>query len=126
MFDTYGGFDMFSLFDIIFPLFFIAFIGMFIFVIVRAIKEWSYNNSQPQIPSDAIVVSKRQNTSHHHNAGNNMHSHTRTSYYITFEFSNGERLELSVPSKEYGMIAEGDIGILISQGRRYISFDRKI
>ena len=32
-----------------------------------------------------------------------------TSYYVTFQVESGDRMELSVSGREYGMLAEGDI-----------------
>ena len=110
-----------------FGLVFILIFGMFIFSIVNLIREWSSNNKQPIIPVDVIVSSKRTSVSHNnHNTGDNMmHTSTSTNYYATFEFINSERLELKLPGKEYGLISEGDRGILSFQGRRFISFERK-
>lgn len=113
---------MFDLFSFIFPIFFIVIIGMFIFTIVKNIQEWSSNNKQPIIPAEATIVSKRASVSHHHHEN---HMSTSTTYYVTFEFVNGERLELKLSGREYGLIAEGDIGILSFQGTRFIDFKRK-
>lgn len=113
---------MFDLFSFIFPIFFLVFMGFFIFSIVKNIKEWSYNNKQPITPVDAVIVSKRSSVSHHHNQNN---VSTSTTYYATFEFTNKERLELRVSGREYGLLAEGDRGILSFQGTRFIDFQRK-
>lgn len=94
--------------------------GGFIFVAFSIIKERRYNNSQPKIPVEAKVIAKRTNVS----GGHNNHR-ASTSYFVTFEFINGERLELSIPGREFGFLVEGDRGILTFQGRRYISFERK-
>lgn len=47
-----------------------------------------------------------------------------TRYYVTFQFFYGNREELEVNGKEYGLLAKGDIGILHSQGNYYTGFDR--
>ncbi|MDV4149794.1 DUF2500 domain-containing protein [Clostridium sp. AL.422] len=123
MYNEVNSFDTFSG---MFSLVFILIIGVIIFSIVRGISEWSSNNKQPIIPVDSIVSGKRISVSHHnHNTGDNMHSSTSTTYYVTFQFENGERLELKVSGKEYGLISEGDRGILSFQGTRFISFERK-
>ena len=49
---------------------------------------------------------------------------SHTTYYVTFEVESGDRIELVVPSSEYGFMVEGDQGKLTFQGTRYISFDR--
>lgn len=120
------GFEMgmFNIMSFIFPIFFILFFGMFIFIIIRNVKEWSYNNKQPIIPVEATVISKRTNVSHHHHG--DTHASSSTTYYVTFQFDNGERLELSVSGEKYGLMAEGDKGVLSFQGTRFISFERKI
>ena len=52
--------------------------------------------------------------------------HTYTSYYVTFQFDSGDRLEFSVEGTEYGMLAEGDRGKLTFQGTRYLGFERTV
>lgn len=122
----FNSFDFgFGIMSAIFPIVFLAVFIVIIVVIVQGIKQWSYNNAQPQIPAEARVVAKREDTSHHHNANDIHMSHTSTTYYATFEYTNGQRLELKIPNREYGMLAEGDIGVLTSQGSRYIRFDRR-
>ena len=77
---------------------------------------------------DAAVVSKRQNTTvHHHHDSNTggMHNRSSTTYYATFQFDSGDRLELCVSGREYGLLAEGDVGELTFQGTRYLGFDRR-
>ena len=45
-------------------------------------------------------------------AMNRMGSSTYTRYFVTFELENGGRVELGVKDSEYGMLAEGDQGLL--------------
>ena len=55
-----------------------------------------------------------------------MHGHHTTStYYVTFQFESGDRMEFSVDGSEYGLLAEGDTGNLCFQGTRYLSFKRE-
>jgi hypothetical protein len=115
------GFDfMFSLAPIMFFLIF----GLVIFTLAKNIKQSMYNNKQPIVPVQAKVVTKRYSVSTHQHADNNMHHTSSTWYYATFEFTNGERMELQVPSREFGMLVEGDEGTLQFQGTRFISFTR--
>ncbi|VYU43473.1 DUF2500 family protein [Clostridium tertium] len=114
------GFDMFSG---MFSLVFIFIIGVFIFTIVKGISEWSSNNRQPIVPVDSKITSKRMSVTHHNHGENGM-SHNSTSYYVTFEFENSERLELKVSGSDYGLMSEGDRGVLSFQGTRFISFKR--
>ena len=123
----YNEFNSFDSFSAMFSIVFILIVGVFIFSIVKGISEWSHNNKKAIIPVDSIVSSKRVSVSHHnHNTGDNMmHTTTSTTYYVTFQFENGERMEFVVSGREYGLIAEGDKGVLSFQGTRYISFERK-
>ena len=119
-FDT--GFGMgFQLFDVMFFLIFFLILGMFLFMIIKGLSTWNKNNHSPRLTVDAIVVAKRTDVTHHH--GNDMATHS-TWYYATFQVESGDRMELSVSGREYGMLAEGDIGKLTFQGTRYLSFER--
>jgi len=109
-----------GIFGIIFVLVFLFIIGMFIFGIGSGIREWSKNNQSPRLTVPAEVVTKRTNT-----RGGSGDSSAHTTYYVTFEVSSGDRMELQMNGQEYGMLAEDDVGILEFQGTRYLSFERK-
>lgn len=122
------GFHMgFGMMHGLFPLFFFLIFGvvivMFIVVIARGAAEWSRNNRSPLLTVDASVVSKRTNVAHHMNGPGNGH-HASTSYYVTFQVDSGDRMELRVSGREYGLLAEGDEGKLTFQGTRYQGFIR--
>ena len=123
---NFFGFAMFSFISVLFPIVFILILGVFMFTIGKGIKEWGSNNKQPVLVVAATLVTKRTNVSRHgHNAGNNHHhSSTTTSYYATFQVESGDRMEFHISGKEYGILAEGDIGKLTFQGTRYHSFER--
>lgn len=125
-FDPFGAFGMFSIMGFIIPLFFMFIFGMLIFTVVRGIMQWNYNNHQPVLKVDAIIVAKRSHTSHHHHHDHNSisHSTSSTSYYVTFEVESGDRMEFGLSDTEYGMLAEGDRGKLTFQGTRYLGFER--
>ena len=114
---------------IMFGMFYIVFflvIAMFIFVFVKGISEWVHNNNSPRLSVDAKIVDKRSHTSHHHhNHNGHMHTSSSTSYYVTFEVQSGDRMELKVPRSEFGLLVEGDEGVLSFQGTRYLGFERK-
>lgn len=114
---------LFNFFDVIFPIFFLAFFGFITFSIIRGVKEWSYNNKQPIVPVEATIISKRESVSHHNHDG---HMSNSTTYYVGFEFVNGERIEFSIPGRKYGLMGEGDRGTLTFQGSRFISFERNV
>ena len=111
-------------FEIMFTLMFFLIFGMILFAMVRGIGQWNRNNHSPRLTVEATVVSKRGDVSHHHDAGTHM-THTSTAYYVTFQVSSGDRMELHVPGSEYGMLVEGDYGNLTFQGTRYLGFERK-
>ena len=118
------GFDMFG---IMFSIVFMLVIGMFIMNAIRGISQWNKNNNSPRLTVEAAVVAKRTNVTHHHHGGANghHHHHTSTSYYVTFQVQSGDRMELHVSGHEYGMLVEGDQGLLSFQGTRYLGFERQ-
>ena len=121
------GFDLFStLFPIFFTIIFVFVIGTMIAAIVRGAKEKRKNDASPRLSVPTTVVTKRTNVSHrHHNGANDMdYCTTDTTYYVTFQVESGDRMELSIPTQDYGYLVEGDHGKLTFQGTRYLSFER--
>lgn len=117
-----------SIFPIFFSLIFLSVLGVFIFIGIKGLKEWMRNNRQQVFSDPVIVVDKRTHVwgGHHtgiHHTGVH-HTGSRTSYYITFEFENGERQEFMVPDRVYGQTASGDTGTLTWQGTRFHDFQR--
>lgn len=114
---------MFNIMPFFFFIVFGLVITVFIVIGIRALSEWTRNNSQPVTAGHAIVTDKRTHIwggGHHHN-----HLHGgRTSYYATFEFEDGERQEFMVSGKVYGQITQGDTGTLTYQGTRFHDFQR--
>ena len=115
-----------DLFSIMFTIVFMMVFGIFIVTIIRGIGQWNKNNNSPRLTVPAVVVSKRTDVSHHRHGGVNEHHHyhTSTSYYITFQVDSGDRIEFYVTGQEYGMLIEGDQGMLSFQGTRYLEFQR--
>ena len=116
---------MFMLFEFMFLIIFVMVFGMIIFQFVTGIGTWHKNNQSPRLSVSATIVAKRENITHHShaNAGDlsgthGYHSTSSTSYYVTFQVESGDRMELPVSGREYGMLAEGDIGKLSFQGTR--------
>lgn len=118
---------MFEIIEFLFPIMFLLIFGIIIVNIIKGIGEWHSNNKQPILNVDVEVVAKRAHTSrHHHNHNGHRHTSSSTTYYVTFQVQSGDRIELRVPAKEYGLIVEGDRGNLVFQGTRYHAFDREI
>lgn len=122
-------YDMFNLFSILFPLVFLLILGMFLVTFIRGLGTWHKNNQAPRLTVAVEIVAKRTNVSHHtHSGGPDSMGHTSTSttYYVTFQVESGDRMELSVPGSEYGLMVEGDRGTLLFQGTRFLSFSRGV
>lgn len=121
-----GYFFSSGMFEGLFGLFFLIFIAMFLFIILRGLLQWNKNNHSPRLTVEAKIVSKRMAVTHHNGGAHGEHMSTSTSYYVTFQVESGDRMELSVGGSEYGMLAEGDQGKLTFQGTRYLGFQRNI
>lgn len=127
------GFDiLFSIFPVMFGIVFILVIGVFVVTIVRGVGQWNKNNHSPRLSVEATVVAKRVDVTHHRhaNAGDatgahGYHTTSSTRYFATFQVASGDRMELEVNGGEYGMLVEGDFGILSFQGTRYLGFERR-
>ena len=118
---------MFEIFSLLFFLVFFMVFGIIIFTMIRGIKQWNQNNHSPRLTVDAKVVAKRTNVSrhaHHHGTGAGVHHYTSTTYYVTFQFDSGDRMELQMQGHEFGLLIEGDTGKLTFQGTRYLGFER--
>lgn len=113
-------------FEMMFFLVFFLVICMFVVTIIRGIGQWNHNNHSPRLKVEALVTAKRTAVSHHYHSDANGAGHTSasTSYYVTFQVESGDRMELSVKGSEYGMLSEGDKGLLSFQGTRYLGFER--
>ncbi len=109
------------MFELMFGLFFIVWILAFGTIVVRGITQWNKNNHSPRLTVPATLVTRRYSVHHHHNNG---HTHRSTTYFVTFQFESGDRMEFSVKGTEYGLMAEGDRGNLTFQGTRFLSFER--
>ena len=104
--------------EVLFLLMFLFIFGVILSVIVGGIVSWNKNNHSPKLTVDAVVAAKR---TAHHGGGNTA---ALTSYYVTFQVESGDRMELSMPGREFGMLAEGDRGRLAFQGSRFLGFAR--
>ncbi len=104
----------------------VLFILAFIFIIINMFIASRLPKIDRNAPIDTIkakVIAKRTDVSgsHFHNDSLNM---INTHYYVTFELYNKERKEFIVDSNDYGLLIEGDEGMLTYQGIIFKSFDR--
>lgn len=113
-----GGDIMFTLVPIFMGIVFVLVIGVIIFSLIRGVSQWRKNEASPRLSVPAAVKSKRTHITRNGD-------HGRTVYYVTFEFESGDRSELKVTGQEFGLLAEGDYGILSFQGTRYLGFQRE-
>ena len=117
--------------ELLFPVVFAAFLIAFFVILGKNIAQWHKNNQSPRLTVEATIVAKRSSTSHSQQpvggdvtGAHGFTSSSSTTYYATFQVESGDRMELRVPSSEYGLLAEGDRGRLTFQGTRFLSFAR--
>lgn len=124
----YGGIEnsMFTIMPIIIVIGFILIIGIIVFHVVQGAIQWKENNESPILTVEASLVTKREQINRHqHRADEHMMSTIYTNYYATFQVESGDRMEFQINDKEYGLLAEKDLGKLTFQGTRYLKFERK-
>ena len=110
----------FGWFDFLLPILFLAVFGLAFGTIISTLikngKQNRKNNAAPRLSSDATVVTKRTHV---------WGDHSRTTYFATFQFESGDRLELEIPRDRFGYLVEGDSGKLHFQGTRFLDFERQ-
>lgn len=122
---------LFTIVPVFIGLVFVLVIGSILYTIIRGLSEWSYNNAQPILDVNARVVAKRTTTEggggmHGDGMHNHSHRRIRTSHFSTFELDSGERLEFLLHGSNFGMLVEGDEGVLSYQGTRFNKFSRRL
>ena len=118
------GFD-FGLFEIMFFIMFGLFFLVFVGTLLKGLGEWNKNNHSPKLTVPVTVVAKRTNVNRHHHGGKHHHTSTSTTYYATFQVESGDRMELHLSGSQFGLIVEGDKGLLTFQGTRFLNFERQ-
>ena len=73
------------------------------------------NSRQPIKKAEAKVVGKRIKV---------WGEHSHTDYFVTFEAYNSERTEFEIEGELYGLLVEGDTGMLTYQGYKALDFRR--
>ena len=109
-----------SLFSIFAPIMSVAIFGLAFGIIISGLVKESKtnrkNNASPRLSSEAAVVTKRTQV---------RGDHAHTTYFATFQFESGDRLELQIPHDRFGYLVEGDSGKLYFQGTRFLDFQRQ-
>lgn len=109
----------------IFNLMFFLVLGIIITVIIMGVVRYINNATSPLLTMKARVVSKRINVTSSVHAGDEIHHHhSSTTYYATFEGQDGKRMELVMDGRNYGLLVEGDEGVLVYQGEWFKGFER--
>ena len=111
---------MFTYYGSLMPIFSLAIFGLaFGIIISRLVKDSKtnrQNDASPRVSAEASVVTKRTHV---------WGDHSRTTYFATFQFESGDRLELEIPRDRFGYLVEGDKGKLHFQGTRFLEFERQ-
>ncbi len=89
-----------------------------VIAVLRVARRWSIERRPPLAKAEARVVDRRTRLT-------GGHSETQT-YFVTFEFPTGQRLELEVSGRDSGVLVVGDQGTLAWQGPRYLGFAREV
>ena len=114
-----------GLFSLLFTITLVIVVGTIIFRALAGVKQWTFNNQQPVLTVVAKIVSKRTEVHRHANNTNGQIVNTSsTSYFVTFQVQSGDRIELKVHGRDYGLLAEVDDGELTFQGTRFQGFAR--
>lgn len=66
-----------------------------------------------------VVLAKREHI------GRNDMGFPCTEYYVTFQYPDGNRVELEVEGRDYGLLMAGDKGELLLENDKFARFDRK-
>lgn len=106
---------IFNVFPVMFFLVFALVFGIIVATLVQKGRESRKNDNSPRVTSQSEVVTKRTQV---------RGDHARTTYFATFQFESGDRLELEVPHNQFGYLVEGDKGKLTFQGTRFLDFER--
>jgi hypothetical protein len=110
----HGAPALFPLFGVVFLLVAVTTLGR---PILQTLDARRRNGAAAVLTAAARVAAKRIEVSRRGKADS-------TAYYATFDLTTGERLELELAGKEYGLLAEGDHGELRYQGTWYLGFER--
>lgn len=117
--DADPGGGMFTVVPVLIGVVFLVVVVLAVARLVTAGRTHAANAASPEQTVVARVVAKRTRTE-----GGGNDTAVRTTSFVTFERPDGERVELTVPAREYGQLVEGDEGRLTHQGTWYRGFER--
>lgn len=87
---------------------------------VRVARRRISDERAPLRQAEAVVVGKRSQIT------GGGRTPADQDYFVTFQFPDGQRLELKVSGRVSGVLVPGDEGNLQWQGSRYLDFAREI
>jgi hypothetical protein len=102
----------------IFTVVFVAVAVVIVIAVVRGLITVGTNLAQDVIETRATVVAKRSQVS------GSSDGPVSTAYFVTFDCAQGGRMELKVSPRQFGMIGEGEAGLLSHQGTWFKGFAR--
>ena len=113
---------MTPLFLILITLMFLAVLGAIVLVVIvaKGAQARQADRLAPRLRVEAMVVDKRTEIS------GTADARSFQRYFVTFQFPDGNRAELSVTGPESGLLTPGDRGVLEWQGTRFVGFARQI
>lgn len=103
-----------GIFDVLFLVAFSAVLVVFLAMAFKVISQGRRDRQAPRLTVEATLVGKRSDG-----------FRNGKTYYATFQVESGDRMELSIPGPEQGLLVEGDRGRLTFQGTRYLDFQRE-
>jgi hypothetical protein len=123
-----GGFGI--IFTIVPILIVIVFLIVIVGILTNGVRYFKNVRSPRQNIFARVVIKRmevRNHTSQQSNGNNGMHPvhSSRTYYYITLEFDNGNRKEYLDVKNLYGLVVEGDRGYAAIQGDWIVAFERE-
>ena len=114
---------LWQLFPILFTVMFLVVFATVLVTTFRGLSQWNKNNHSPRLTVPVTVVSKRQEMFRRRTRRARLHG-SYTVYYATFQVESGDRMELQLDGSQYGLLVEGDAGMLTFQGTRFLDFRR--
>lgn len=119
-FGPVSGFDQtFQTMQGMFWFVFVVVAGAMVFQVARGAARGIRNTASPEVSAVASIVDKRIAT----HGGRD--TQIREEHFVTFQQSGGERFELGVPAREYGLLVVGDHGTVTMKGTRFVGFTRE-
>lgn len=112
-----------NFFHTLYPIFLGLVLAFILFIIIKGIIEWFFQNKQPVVNVSAKVVSKRTQVIHHfHEFETHLYFPISTFYFATFECVDGGKVELEMGGVDFIQMNEGDFGMLSFRGNEFYQF----